>query len=86
MDKSSGIYIHRWGDAPLKSMTVFIFANISQVQYFETIGYHHDDRFHCPKDGECDRDKLGRWDEHHGPCPDRDNTPICRYSWIPSGH
>jgi len=49
IDKSAGIYVYRWGDAPIRSMAIFTFANTSVTHYYENIGYTHTDRWHCVK-------------------------------------
>jgi len=47
IDKSGGIYLYRWGDAPIHSLAVFIFAHISQTYWYESIGYSHSEWWHC---------------------------------------
>lgn len=41
LDELGGIYRYRWGDAPIKTLAVSLFAPLSQVHYFEDIVYDH---------------------------------------------
>ena len=41
IDRLGGIYYYRWGDAPIKSIAVSMFAPKTQIHMFRDIGYHH---------------------------------------------
>ena len=38
VDESQGIFLYRWGDAPLRYVTLALFANTSQVLHREKLG------------------------------------------------
>lgn len=42
LDKLGGFYYERWGDAPVHSIGAALFANKSQIHFFEDIGYRHE--------------------------------------------
>ena len=41
IDRKGGIYYHRWGDAPIKSIAVSIFIPENRTHFFTDIGYKH---------------------------------------------
>ena len=41
IDRLGGIYYHRWGDAPIKSIAVAMFVRRNQTHRFTDIGYRH---------------------------------------------
>ena len=41
IDQLGGIYYHRWGDAPIKSIAVSMFVPYNQTYHFKDIGYRH---------------------------------------------
>jgi len=41
IDRLGGIYYHRWGDAPIKSIAVAMFVPRHQTHHFKDIGYRH---------------------------------------------
>jgi hypothetical protein len=41
VDHLGGIYFHRWGDAPVKSVAVSIFVQINETFKFSDIAYKH---------------------------------------------
>ncbi|GAO52310.1 hypothetical protein G7K_6389-t1 [Saitoella complicata NRRL Y-17804] len=54
LDKSGGFFYERWGDAPVHSIGVGLFADKSQVHYFDDIGYNHVPFVNCPDlPGKC---------------------------------
>jgi len=44
IDRLGGIYYHRWGDAPIKTLAVSMFVPWNQTHHFKDIGYRHQDR------------------------------------------
>jgi len=43
------ICCQRWGDAPVHSIAVSLFAKKDQIHFFNEIGYRHDPFQHCPQ-------------------------------------
>jgi len=41
IDRLGGIYYHRWGDAPIKSIAISMFVPRQRVHHFKDIGYRH---------------------------------------------
>lgn len=54
LEKSGGFYYERWGDAPVHSLAVAMFLDISEIHFFKEIGYTHPPFTHCPASGNCD--------------------------------
>lgn len=52
LDKLGGFFYERWGDAPVHSIAVGLFAQKSQVHFFNDIGYYHLPFQHCPPENE----------------------------------
>ncbi|KAF8636698.1 hypothetical protein AX17_003503 [Amanita inopinata Kibby_2008] len=50
LDSKGGFYYERWGDAPVHSIAVSLFARRDQVHFFRDIGYRHSPFQHCPID------------------------------------
>jgi mannosyltransferase len=72
LDAKGGFYMERWGDAPVHSLALALFARPEQLHWFEDVGYRHDPFQHCPRESvgcecECRRD-VGAVD---GYCMDR---------------
>ena len=49
LEKKGGFYYERWGDAPVHSIAAALFANKSQIHFFEDVGYRHDPFQRCPQ-------------------------------------
>ncbi|CAG8768090.1 14989_t:CDS:2, partial [Acaulospora colombiana] len=49
LDEKGGFYYERWGDAPVHSLGVALFAHKDQLHWFNEIGYRHDLLQHCPQ-------------------------------------
>jgi hypothetical protein len=49
--QAGGFYIERWGDAPVHSLALAMFAEPEQLHQFEDIGYSHPPFQHCPPSG-----------------------------------
>ena len=41
IDKLGGIYYHRWGDAPIKSIAVSMFVPLNRTHHFGNVPYQH---------------------------------------------
>lgn len=71
LDKLGGIYYARWGDAPIHTVALTTMLNISQIHYFEDIGYDHTGSMHCPqfsKPGVCSCDPGNAVDYRAASC------------------
>ena len=49
LDQNNGFWEERWGDAPIHSLGLSLFLNVSDIHYFRDIGYRHSSLQHCPK-------------------------------------
>ena len=58
LDKAGGFFYERFGDAPIHTLSLSLFAPKDSVWFFRDIGYQHDIARHCPlqgvKEGKCD--------------------------------
>lgn len=73
LDSTGNFYYERWGDAPVHSIGVGLFANKSQIHWFRDIGYQHEPYTNCPnRAGEKMQCQVGRpaiWDgQEHENC------------------
>lgn len=63
LDQSGGFFYERYGDAPIHTLSVALFAPKDKVWFFRDIGYQHDIARHCPRDGveagRCDCEPTG---------------------------
>ena len=48
LDSTGNFYYERWGDAPVRSLGLGLFANKTQLHWFRDIGYFHDPYQNCP--------------------------------------
>jgi len=65
LDAAGGFYYERWGDAPVHSIAVALFARKDQIHFFNEIGYEHNPYTHCPRGTDA-------WERGHCACnPDR---------------
>jgi len=55
----------RWGDAPIHSIAVSLFAGKDQIHFFKDIGYRHSPFQHCPQGSD--------WRRGHCSCDPNDN-------------
>ncbi|CCF58469.1 hypothetical protein KAFR_0E03170 [Kazachstania africana CBS 2517] len=82
LESKQGFYYERWGDAPVRSLALALFADKSKIHWFRDIGYHHQPYTNCPKcppdskkcDGRCVPGKFTPWDNL--------NTQNCQATWI----
>lgn len=77
LDRSGGFYYERWGDAPVHSLGLSLFADKKDIHWFRDIGYFHDPYFNCPKSENtklCSAGRFSRWDHL--------NDQNCMSSWI----
>lgn len=67
LERKGGFYYERWGDAPVHSIAVALFASRHKLHFFTDVGYRHSPFQHCPQGDDwaqnkcsCDRmDTLG---------------------------
>jgi hypothetical protein len=38
---NGGIYFHRWGDAPIKTVGATLFVPVNELNYFSNVHYKH---------------------------------------------
>ncbi|KAK6460710.1 glycolipid 2-alpha-mannosyltransferase [Scheffersomyces coipomensis] len=48
LDSTGGFFYERWGDAPIHSIAVSLFAPKDQIHYFDDVGYNHGVYHQCP--------------------------------------
>lgn len=53
LEKAGGFYYERWGDAPVHSIGVGLFADKSQIHWFRDIGYKHHPYTNSPNSPKC---------------------------------
>lgn len=63
LDSTGNFYYERWGDAPVHSLGVSLFADKSKVHWFRDIGYFHVPYFNCPNNEQTSDCKVGKFDE-----------------------
>lgn len=76
LDRKGGFYYERWGDAPIHSIAVALFAKKEQIHFFHDIGYRHEPFQHCPqgdahKKGKCYCDPKQNFDYEWYSCLNR---------------
>ncbi|THH05742.1 hypothetical protein EW146_g9819 [Bondarzewia mesenterica] len=50
LDSKGGFYYERWGDAPVHSIAIALFARKEQIHFFREFGYEHHPFTHCPRE------------------------------------
>ncbi|KAH8703557.1 glycolipid 2-alpha-mannosyltransferase-domain-containing protein [Talaromyces proteolyticus] len=53
LDKAGGFFYERWGDAPVHSVALGLFADNSQIHWFRDVGYEHPPYINCPSSPNC---------------------------------
>lgn len=48
LDQTGNFYYERWGDAPVHSVGLGLFADKKDIHWFRDIGYYHDPYYNCP--------------------------------------
>ncbi|KAG8823103.1 alpha 1,2-mannosyltransferase 2.4.1 [Serendipita sp. 400] len=76
LDSKGGFYYERWGDAPVHSIGVSLFARKDQIHFFKPIGYRHEPFQHCPqgdihRKGKCWCDQRDNFDYQPSSCTGR---------------
>ncbi|KAF8559599.1 glycosyltransferase family 15 protein [Imleria badia] len=73
LEERGGFYYERWGDAPVHSIAVALFAGKDQIHFFKDIGYRHSPFQHCPqgsdwRKGRCSCDPNDNFDFAQNSC------------------
>ncbi|KAJ5223380.1 hypothetical protein N7468_007922 [Penicillium chermesinum] len=53
LDRAGGFFYERWGDAPVHSLGIGLFADANNVHWFRDIGYNHIPYLNCPNSPKC---------------------------------
>lgn len=64
LDETGKFYYERWGDAPVHSVGIGLFADTKDVHWFRDIGYFHDPYVNCPNSPDsrnCEVGQFSRW-------------------------
>ena len=87
LDKAGGFFYERFGDAPIHTLSVSMFAPKGKVWFFRDIGYQHDIARHCPRSaGRCSCEPT-RLDENFYKLvpmesPQRKPADTCVRGWL----
>ncbi|CAI4037433.1 hypothetical protein SMKI_02G3080 [Saccharomyces mikatae IFO 1815] len=76
LEEKKGFYYERWGDAPVRSLALALFADKSRIHWFRDIGYSHFPYTNCPTcpsdsdrcNGNCVPGKFTALDLDHQNC------------------
>ncbi|KAF9227899.1 glycosyltransferase family 15 protein [Gyrodon lividus] len=74
LEEKGGFYYERWGDAPIHSIAVSLFAGKDQIHFFKDIGYRHSPFQHCPQGKD--------WKKGHCSCDPNDNFDFAQNSCL----
>lgn len=77
LDSTGNFYYERWGDAPVHSLGLALFADKRRIHWFRDIGYHHNPYRHCPNTPTTKNCKVGQFSDY-----DRDFDQNCLATWI----
>ncbi|KAK2782031.1 hypothetical protein FQN53_000207 [Emmonsiellopsis sp. PD_33] len=61
LDRAGGFFYERWGDAPVHSIGLGLFADKSKIHWFRDIGYQHVPYFNCPNSPKCNGCTAGKF-------------------------
>ncbi|DAA73545.1 TPA_exp: Uncharacterized protein A8136_4726 [Trichophyton benhamiae CBS 112371] len=61
LDKAGGFFYERWGDAPVHSIGLGLFADKSKIHWFRDIGYNHIPFLNCPNSPKCRECEAGQF-------------------------
>lgn len=90
LDETGGFYYERWGDAPVHTLAIAMFAPKREHWWFRDIGYQHSVNSHCPPDreGMCACEKTSIDENFYKLVPDRSRqkkpADTCIRSWLGS--
>lgn len=63
LDATGNFYYERWGDAPVHSLGLALFADKKKIHWFRDIGYYHSPYTHCPNSDNTHGCKVGKFDD-----------------------
>lgn len=63
LDDTGKFYYERWGDAPVHSLGIALFADKKKVHWFRDIGYHHIPYINCPAGVKTRRCRTGQFSD-----------------------
>lgn len=78
LDRAGGFFYERWGDAPVHTIGVGLFADKSSIHWFKDIGYQHIPFFNCPNSPKCRGCITGRLTDGEAFL----NKEDCRPNWF----
>ncbi|KAK2814050.1 hypothetical protein FQN50_000454 [Emmonsiellopsis sp. PD_5] len=78
LDRAGGFFYERWGDAPVHSIGLGLFADKSKIHWFRDIGYQHVPYFNCPNSPKCNGCTAGKFFAGE----DFLNLEDCRPNWF----
>lgn len=82
LDRAGGFFYERWGDAPVHSIGLGLFADKDKIHWFRDIGYQHIPYFNCPNSPKCkQRCEAGRFTDGTGL-----DEEDCRANWFEMAH
>jgi mannosyltransferase len=65
LENSGGFYYERWGDAPVHTLGVSLFADKNDIHWFRDIGYKHHPYINCPNSDQCSGCIIGDFTYDH---------------------
>lgn len=65
LEQTGGFYYERWGDAPVRSIGLSLFADKNDIHWFRDIGYKHHPYTNCPNSNRCQGCQPGRFTYDH---------------------
>lgn len=77
LDSTGKFYYERWGDAPVHSLGLALFADKSKIHWFRDIGYQHSPYRHCPNTPTTRGCVVGKFSDNKG-----DYNQNCMATWI----
>lgn len=77
LDSTGKFYYERWGDAPVHSLGLALFADKRQIHWFRDIGYHHSPYRNCPNTPTTRGCAKGQFSEYN-----RDFDQNCLVTWV----
>jgi mannosyltransferase len=78
LDRAGGFFYERWGDAPVHSIGLGLFADKNSIHWFKDIGYQHIPFFNCPNSPKCNGCVTGRLTDGEAFL----NKEDCRPNWF----
>lgn len=76
LDRAGGFFYERWGDAPVHSIALGLFADKSKIHWFRDIGYQHIPFFNCPNNPKCSGCVTGRFTDGEAWLNQEDCRPL----------